>query len=184
MQLEAINLADEAPLASDLLSSIKEETRKDPELQAVIELTKEGWPLTQKEVPPLARPYYTFCDTLTIQNGLVYKDDRVVIPASLRSRMLEEIHDTHIGKEGCIRRAKEAIHWPGMTTAIRDRVSRCSTCNAYRPEQQRETVIPHEVPARPWAKVGMDLFELDSVKYLITFDYYSNFLKWISSRTL
>eukprot|EP00118_Oscarella_pearsei_P024320 m.303816 g.303816 ORF g.303816 m.303816 type:complete len:164 (+) comp40841_c0_seq7:1-492(+) len=70
-----------------------------------------------------------------------------------------------------------AVHWPGMTSAIRDHVSRCSTCNTFRPEQQRESMMPHDVPARPWAKVGMDLFEIDSVHYLITVDYYSNFFE-------
>ena len=35
--------------------------------------------------------------------------------------------------------------------------------------------MPHEVPSRPWEKVGTDIFELKNKSYLITVDYYSNF---------
>ena len=33
----------------------------------------------------------------------------------------------------------------------------------------------HEVPERPWAKVGVDLFAFDGRDYLCTIDYTSNF---------
>ena len=33
----------------------------------------------------------------------------------------------------------------------------------------------HEVPSRPWQKVGADLFTLHDKDYLVTVDYYSNY---------
>ena len=42
-------------------------------------------------------------------------------------------------------------------------------------KQQKETLMPHDVPSRPWAKVGTDLFMFDNKDYLITVDYLSNF---------
>ena len=38
-----------------------------------------------------------------------------------------------------------------------------------------EPLIAHEVPTRPWAKVGVDLFQYDDRNYLVTVDYMSNF---------
>ena len=35
--------------------------------------------------------------------------------------------------------------------------------------------MSHDIPDRPWAKVGTDLFAKDGRDYLITVDYYSNF---------
>ena len=32
---------------------------------------------------------------------------------------------------------------------------------------------PHEIPDRPWQKVGTDLFTVDNKQYLVTVDYYS-----------
>ena len=41
--------------------------------------------------------------------------------------------------------------------------------------QQRETLVPHEVPQGPWEKLGIDFFEFQSIKYLLIADYYSRF---------
>ena len=38
-------------------------------------------------------------------------------------------------------------------------------------------MVPHEIPNRPWSKVGADLFELNKENYLIVVDYYSNFFQ-------
>ena len=45
----------------------------------------------------------------------------------------------------------------------------------YERSNQKEPLMPHEIPSRPWEQVGVDLFELDQKQYMITVDYYSNF---------
>ena len=35
--------------------------------------------------------------------------------------------------------------------------------------------MPHDLPERPWEKVGIDLFTLQNHDYFITVDYFSNF---------
>ena len=97
--------------------------------------------------------------TLSLQNGLVYKDDRVVIPTAMRQSMVQKVHQTHQGTESCLRRSRESFFWPGMTGHIRQHVSDCSLCNSLRPEQSRETLTPTPPPSTPWSKVGIDLFE-------------------------
>ena len=77
--------------------------------------------------------------------------------------------------EGCLRRARESIYWPGMTSAIKDYISQCETCRAYETNQQKEKLCPHEIPERAWSKVAVDLFEHDDRQYLVTVDYFSNF---------
>ena len=59
-----------------------------------------------------------------------------------------------------MRRAREVLYWPGMSAEVRDYGSRCSTCQTFMPAQRREPLHPHELPSRPWEKVGGDLFEL------------------------
>lgn len=38
-------------------------------------------------------------------------------------------------------------------------------------------MISHDIPARPWQKLGCDLFEVNQKSYLITVDYYSDFFE-------
>ena len=50
---------------------------------------------------------------------------QVVITHKMRKEMLEKAHVSHQGTEVCIRRAKDVIHWPGMTAEIQQQVSQC-----------------------------------------------------------
>ena len=43
--------------------------------------------------------------------------------------------------------------------------------------QQKESLIPHEIPDRPWSKVGVDLFTYRSNEVLVTVDYFSDYLE-------
>jgi transposase InsO family protein len=62
-----------------------------------------------------------------------------------------------------------------MNAEMKEYILKCSICRSHEDSQQKETLMSHEVPDRPWSKVGTDLFMVDGVDYLITVDYYSNF---------
>ena len=89
--------------------------------------------------------------------------------------MKEAIHSSHIGIEGCLRRARECIYWPGMNAEIKEHISTCAVGNAYPASQPKETLMTHDLPDRPWEKVVVDLMQLQGRDYLVTVDYYSNF---------
>ena len=67
------------------------------------------WAASKLDVPVVLRPYYDFRDELTTEGHLVFKGFLVVVPAALRKEMLTTCHQTHIGLEGCIRRARECL---------------------------------------------------------------------------
>ena len=69
------------------------------------------------------------------------------------------------------------LYWPGMSGGVWDYVSRCSTCQTFTPEQCREPLLPHELPSRPWEKIGADLFELNGQSYVIMVDYWTNYFE-------
>ena len=76
---------------------------------------------------------------------------------AMRSQMLDKVHSSHIGAEGCLRRAREVVFWPGMTAEIKEYVSSCDTYNAHRHDPSKEPLIPQPVPDHPWSRVAVDL---------------------------
>lgn len=44
-------------------------------------------------------------------------------------------------------------------------------------EQPKEILMPHAIRDPPRQKVGVDLYEFDSIEYLVTVDFFSNFWK-------
>ena len=94
--------------------------------------------------------------------------------------MLQKIYETHLGMEKCKSRAREIMYWPGMSCDIEEIVSRCKVCAKYQPNNQREPMIPHEVPNRPWSKLGADIFTYGSNDHLVVVDYFSKYPEVVS----
>ena len=104
----------------------------------------------------------------------------MIIPISLRSEMLGKIHWACQGPESSIRRAREAMFWPGMQAAIRDTCQACGTCTQYLAQRPAEPMKSHDIPVLPWQKISIDLFCLDGKSYLVTVDHYSDFFELYS----
>jgi transposase InsO family protein len=121
----------------------------------------------------------------SVQNGLLFKSGRIVVPQTLREDMTKGLHSSHLGVEGCLRRAREILYWPKMSSKVKELVSKCSVCNMYQPKQCKEPLLSRDSPALPWSKVGVDLFIYENRNYVITVDYFSNFFEvdYLTSNT-
>ena len=176
---ENIDMTEGLSVSPSRLQELRDATASDCVLQKHIQVTLGGWPSQNSDTDLDVRAYYNVRHELTMQNGLVFKDNRIVVPTSVRKDIIATVHRSHQGIQGCIHRAKDAVYWPLMNQEITDYVNQCSVCNTYRPEQCKEPLMPHAVPDRPWAKVGADLFELQRQHYLLLVDYYSNFFELV-----
>ncbi|KAF7238387.1 hypothetical protein EYD10_14900 [Varanus komodoensis] len=168
-----MNHSDYLNVTDQRLPQIKQHTGIDESLQVLKSVVWTGWPDSKEEVPLIVREYWTFRDK--IQDGILYKGPRVIIPKSLRSEMLERIHASHIGGEACYSQARDTLYWPNMQNEIRDFVSRCSACNEYAQAQHKEPVMSHVLPTRPWQIVRMDLLNYAGQDVLLIVDHYSDF---------
>ena len=176
-QVEDMVLSEHLPISSESLRQLCEETAKDQGLQILMRVVLAGWPEHRQLVPQEVQAYFTSHDKLSVQDGILFKSNRVVIPASLRQHIIQKVHSSYMGIEGSLRRAREAYYWPLMNAQIRDYVNSCSVCNTFRPEQCHEELKPHELPTRPWSKVGTNLFSFNGKNYIVTVDYYFNFIE-------
>lgn len=174
-ELETVNMVQDLPISADRLHDTRRATEKDKILQLVIETMTQGWPKDKRQVQNEIRPYFSLQEELSHQNGIVFRGERAVIPDVLRADITSRLHSSHLGMEGCLRRARECVYWLGMNDQIKKYINKCDICRSMDDKQQKETLLSHEVPRRPWEKVGTDLFVFDNKDYLITVDYFSNF---------
>lgn len=162
-------IVESLPVSDVKAKQISEELDKDKELQTVIENIHSGWP--KGSCPK----YYHIRSELSVANGLLLRDNRIVIPHSLRPEILRRLHEGHLGIEKCKRRARSTVYWPGINKDIEIMVGKCETCNKYQSKQAREPMMIPDLPTAPWEKVGTDLFHCNGKDYLLVIDYYSNF---------
>ena len=89
----------------------------------------------------------------------------------------------NLGIEKSIARARECIYWSGLTSQIKDTISKYQICIHHRNESS-ETTIPHKICETPWTLVEMDTFHLCNRSFLIIIDYtnkmliYNKFQNW------
>ena len=143
---------------------IESASADDPVLQELRLTIQRGWPLTRGDVSQCLYPYFDIRDELTVQGTLIFKGQQLVVPASL-------------GVEACIRRARDSLYWPRMSTELKEYIAKCDVCMAHRSEQCKEPIQQHDFAARPWSKVAVDLCDLDRRTLLVISDYYSNYIE-------
>ena len=176
-ELEEIDHKASLPVSDARWHQIKTASTDDPVLQELRLVIQCGWPLCRADVPQCLYPYFDIRDELTLEGELVFKGKQLVIPASLRKELMAATHASHIGVEACIRRARDSLYWPRMTTELKEYIAKCDVCMAHRSEQSKEPIQQHEFAARPWSKVAADLCDLDKRTLLVISDYYSNYIE-------
>ena len=138
------------PISEVRLLQIQRETEKDESLQVLKVVIQYGWTEDKSALPPVVSPYFKMRDEKSVQNELIFKGERVVVPKAARGELLGIIHNSHLGVNGCLNRARECRYWPGMTGDIKNHVSTCEACREYERSQTKETLRSHETPSRPW----------------------------------
>ena len=174
-KLEYVNAVKHLRIGKEKKEMIKEAVRTERAMVMLQEMIIKGWPKDKQEMPEEIAVYFKHRDELAVEEGLIFRGDRLIIPRGIRKEIKEALHGAHTGIEGSLRRARECVYWPGMTKDMREFVSACEICSAEGRAQTKETLMSHEITSRPWEKVGIDLFELGKQHFLITVDYFSNF---------
>ncbi|UYV77253.1 K02A2.6-like [Cordylochernes scorpioides] len=157
----------------EMLTKIFEAQQEDTTLKAVVNYLEQGWP-DKKKMSPALLSYWHVKDELGVQNGLLMRGCRLVIPASMKLEILDKLHAGHFGITKTRLRARETVWWPGISEEIAETVRKCSVC-IQEAVSKHEPLIPTNFPTRPWQKIGMDLFKFENKWYLVVIDYYSRF---------
>ena len=134
-EFEHINVAAFLPVSSARLQKIQQATESDETLGALKYVILRGWPEERSQTPTQVTPYFSIRDKLSIQDGVIFRGQRMVIHSSLRRDMKQRLHASHLGVESSLRRARETIFWPRMPNEIKEMVA---TCPKYERSNQKD----------------------------------------------
>ena len=110
-----------------------------------------------------------------MEDGILYKGTRLIIPQTEQNATLAVLHMGHYATDKMNFRARETVYWPGITDDIKITYQKCTICAKHARTIQKETLQPTETPANAWDKLGLDVFQLNGIHYLLTVDYFSCF---------
>src|SRR5258705_9116831 len=166
-------ISSSIPASDEKLAAIWEAQQEDVVSRLLSSYVTKGWP-DKKRLPPSCAPYWTHRHEISIVDGLVNKNGRILIPAPLRREILNRLHEGHQGITKCRRRAAESVWWPGLSREIEDSVTTCLECIQER-SPRAEPMLGTPLPERPWQEIAMDIFHHSGNNYLVLVDYYSRY---------
>ena len=156
---EYINYVTSSSLPKAMtLQEVKDHTARDPVLQEVIRKMHGHWPKLKDEQPAQA-PFNAIKDELTIteHDELVLRGNRLVIPESLRQKIVILAHQGHQGLVKTKKLIREKVWFPGIDRLVEDAVRSCTACQANTPLTQNQAPLNMTpLPDGPWEHLSAD----------------------------
>ena len=97
---------------------------------------------------------------LRIENGILTKSGRPIVPASLRKFIVNKMHQSsHFGTDKTYGLVKDRFFWPNMYSFVRNFVSHClicqqTKCNSFPP---KAPLLPMASPEAPMQFISIDI---------------------------
>ena len=159
LPIVAVNLiTSNLPVSSTEIELIHEETSKDPTLTLLRHYIHMGWQNDHRMLPQELHTFWNYREDLSMENGLITtKGARLLIPFTLKKKVLEQIHDGHLGIEKCMLKAKDSVIWPGISNDIHKAVEKCGICQASS-KAAKPVGNVSDMPPHAWHTLDTDLF--------------------------
>ena len=142
-KLYAYQITSQLCARSDSLQQIRIATQEDDKLALLKHTTTQGWPSNIKEVPSVIQSYWTFREELTIEDGIILKGTRIVIPAKKWEVVLKLIHEGHLALNKYTLCAKETVYLTGLNDQPEKLVLNCELCLKYSQAEDNHVFANH-----------------------------------------
>ena len=156
-------------------STIKEHTDRDPDLITLKNFIRNGFP--DKIPNPSLSKFKSLIPNLSIVQGcIMYQQNRVFIPHTLRKSVIELFHENHPGVVGMKALARSLIWYPGMDSYINGLVLSCNVCQLNRAKPANANTAWPE-PSKVWSRIHVDHFFYDNHVCLLVVDSLSRYIE-------
>ena len=79
-ELEEINALQELAISEKSFVSLKQAMQEDATMNSLMKIILQGWPEEKKLLTLQCQDYFPYREELAINNGLVFKGHRVIVP--------------------------------------------------------------------------------------------------------
>lgn len=168
-----LNTESQLPIS---VETIRQHTEEDENLKKISEYVREGWP---QKIDDNLKHYFLKRSNIASEDGCLFYGERILVPFKLRKKVLELLHDTHVGIVRSKALARSYVWWPGIDVDIENWSKCCKACQSMQNRKSEKELSSWPATSKPFERVHIDFFDLDSHKYLILVDDYSKWLEVI-----
>lgn len=179
-----MEIAEISPLLLALpLADFKAECEDCPDLTKLRQVIQSGWPKVKKLLPSDVQPFFLVRHELAVEAPLIFRGARLVVPKSLRQKIVQLAHE---GQQGVVRtkqRLMELFWWPHMDDLVHKALSSCTICQSCEKTAKSPAapMQPVEFPGGPFQHVAVDIvgpFERGTYDCRFAITLIEYFSKW------
>ena len=143
----------------------------NPSLIRLARVIQQGWPKSAKELADDVKVYVPYRFELYIVNGVIFLQNRIMVPIGLRHGFPDKLHDNHMGIAKTRLLARTLVYWPNWNSDVKKTCSESITCK----ENQN---MPPNIPkftvkaGSPGKVYGIDVAEISGSQHLVCVDYH------------
>ena len=169
-----INLVE---IKDQRLEELKQFAEQDELYQKICTYVTSGFPNRLAAlIPENEKPFYTIREELLLDSeNFLCKGNQLVIPNSLVKTYMSRLHAMHQGAAKMLARARISLWWPYMSRDIKGFAKSCQSCEIYKPSNNTESILTHQMSHYPFQYLHMDLGQVEGQYYLISVDQFSGY---------
>ena len=134
------------------MSELQEATAQDSVLTKLLSCIGQSECNNDKDL----KPFKQIFPELWTCNGVLMRNDKILMPSSLYARAIEAAHEGHQYTTKTLQLLRQTCWFPGMNKLVGDYVSSCLPCNAASHHNPPVPLEPNLLPERPWQKLHAD----------------------------
>ena len=90
--------------------------------------------------------------------GLVVRGPRIVVPGTLRDKVVKLAHEGHQGVTKTKEYLRTRVWFPGLDKMVEAHIQHCHPCQVVSVSQEREPLRMTPMPSEPWKDVAVDFW--------------------------
>ena len=170
LQIANVKL-DTTPIAIDW-NQIKKMYLNNPIMVRLVRVIQWGWFEHSRELPDDVKVDFAYKFQLHIVNGIIFLQDRIVVPIGLRCEFLNRLYATHLGIVKSKLLARTLIYWPNWNVDVTEMCQECNTCreNQAMPDNNPKFKVTVNNVGETF---GIDIADIQGKPHLVCVDYKS-----------
>ena len=167
----SINFIDDSIIS---LKKLQDETNQDKLLSRIRVRIKEGnW----SNATQLEKKFKSKYHQLSIEDDIIMKQDKIVVPIIIQKEVISKLHSTHQGISATQYRVKQKFWWPNMSNDIYQFVRNCQICQEVKPNTKK-AIDTWNKEEHPWRRLHIDWAYVKDIGNILTLtDAYSGWLE-------
>ena len=171
-----LNMIVEKELIKSIsVEDVRKATAEDLKFQRIMKLLMKGSKVDRREYDLI--DFRKVWDTLSINDGLLLKGEKIVVPKSLEEDIIRIGHEGHMGIVKCKQLLRSKVWFPGMDMKVEKEIKGCLACQSVVDRVKCENIEVSLLPSGPWEELSVDLWgpTPEGDYLLVLIDHYSRF---------